>query len=60
MGTREIGSCQPISMADGIRTKKEMTTPLTGPLSGRFELAIKKPETTHNKKAERLASQVSP
>jgi hypothetical protein len=60
MGMSESGSFQPIMIADGNKTRKETTIPLTGLLNERFVLAIKKPEMTHREKADKSASKVKP
>lgn len=60
MGMREKGSFQPMIIADGNKTRKEMIIPLTGLFNERFILAIKKPEMTHSEKADKSASKVRP
>lgn len=60
MGMREKGSFQPMIIADGNKTRKEMIIPLTGLLRERFVLAIKKPEMTHREKADKPASKDRP
>lgn len=59
IGISENGSCQPIIMAEGNNTKNEIIIPLKTPLIFRLLVAIKKPEITQKKKADRFASHVN-
>ena len=56
MGISEIGSFHPIRMAEGSKTRNEMTTPFMTPFILKFVCAIKKPDTTQREKADRFAS----
>lgn len=59
IGISDIGSFQPIIMADGSNIRKVITIPFRTPLIFRFVFAIKNPETTQREKADKLASQVN-
>jgi hypothetical protein len=58
IGNNVNGSFQPIRIADGNKTRNEINIPFKAPLSLMSEVAIRNPETTQRKKADKLASHV--
>jgi len=58
IGIRLTGSALPIIIAKGIKAKNEIVIPFNTAGSFRVEVAIKRPLTTQNAKADRSASQL--
>jgi len=46
-----------MSIAEGMSTKTDISNPFNHPFKVKFEVEIRKPETTHNMNADMLASQ---
>ena len=60
IGSKDAGSCQPIKIALGNKTRKAMKIPLIMELIFKSIVEMRNPTTTHIVNAEIFASQVNP